>query len=155
MENIRFLKIALFVLLLLNLSLLAFLWFRHPPHPGGRGEGPAKLLIEKVGLDAEQQAEYARMREDHQRAMRDFRQRNDDLHQRLYHLLASNREDTLAVQQLTDSLALGQKKMEGITFDHFRALRAICRPDQQPRFDAFIGEALRNLPPAAAPPPPR
>ncbi len=150
MENTRFLKAVIVVLLLINIGTLTFMWMHRP---GAGPRGPGDFLIKSIGFDAAQQADFARLREAHQQAMRDFRQQNGDVRQRFYALLTVPQADTIQWRSLADSIAAGQKQMEVVTFRHFQDVRALCRPEQQPRFDAVIGEALRNMmaPPGKAP----
>ena len=145
MENTRFLKIMIAILLLINISTLTFMWLQRPGAHGPKG--PADFLIKSIGLDADQQSGFARLRESHQRAMRDLRQQNGVVRQRFYDFLATPQVDSTQWQSLADSIAASQKRMEMTTFRHFQTVRALCRPEQQPRFDAVIGEALHNMPP--------
>ena len=55
------------------------------------------------------------------------------------------------VQILADSLGALRAKEELFTYEHFRQVRAICRPDQLPRFDAAIGEAVQSMGPPHRP----
>ena len=54
-----------------------------------------------------------------------------------------------------------QKESDRITFVHFQKVRALCRPDQQTKFDEVIGEVLKmmannnKMPPKQAEGPPR
>lgn len=149
MENPRFLKIVVILLLLLNLGTLAFLFMGRPP--GGRPNGPAKFLVEALNLDDAQQTQYARLRSAHQQAMASFKERNGTDHRAFFDLLKTGQPDSLRIQQAADSIAADQKQMELATFEHFRQLRSMCRPEQQVKFDAVIDEALRIM----RPPPPR
>ena len=142
MGNTRFLKVVIAVLLLINMGTLTFMWI-HRPGPGSKG--PGDFLIRSIGFDVPQQAAFARLRESHQQAMREFRQQNGESKRRFYALLATSPADSTQWQSLADSIAAGQKRMEMTTFRHFQTVRALCRPEQQPRFDAVIGEALHNM----------
>ena len=144
MENTRFLKLLIGGLLLLNLSTLAFFWFAGPPGPKG---GPGKYLVEKLQLDDQQQIAYTKIREEHQRVSRDYQQEMNSRHKRLFDLLASPVVDSLRMLQIADSISIRQKAMELYTFEHFRTLRGICRPEQQQKFDAIIGDAVKQMGP--------
>ena len=157
MGNTRFLKVVILALLLINIGTLTFMWLHRPGVHGFGPNGPADFLIKSIGFDANQQTEFARLRESHQQAMHNFKQQNGDVRQRFYAFLANPQADSTQWQPLADSIAAGQKQIELVTFRHFQAVRALCRPEQQPKFDAVIGEALQNMqplpPPAPAPPP--
>ena len=131
-------------LLLINLSTLAFFWFAGPPRPKG---GPGKYLVETLQLDEQQQIAYTKIREEHQQKAREYQQESNARHKRLFDLLATPVVDSVRMFEIADSISIRQKAMELYTFEHFRALRAICRPDQQQKFDSIIGEAVKQMGP--------
>ena len=142
MEKITFYKIAIGVLLLLNVGLLAFLLTRRPPP-----EPPFEFLSRKIGLDAAQQAEYKILREAHHAQIIARQQKNEDLHRTFFEMMTAPVVDSLRLRQLTDSIATIKKEEEIITFWHFRAVRGICRPEQVGQFDAVIFEAWQSMKP--------
>jgi len=144
MENTRFLKFMIGALLLINLSTLAFFWFAGPPRPKG---GPGKYLVETLQLDEQQQIAYTKIREEHQQKAREYQQESNARNKRLFDLLATPVVDSVRMFEIADSISIRQKAMELYTFEHFRALRAICRPDQQQKFDSIIGEAVKQMGP--------
>lgn len=148
MEKLDFYKIVIAVLLLLNLGTLGFLWYNRPPRPGQ--EGPFRFLVQTTGMDESQQKAYAELRDRHHQKMMDFRQRNGQIRDKLYALLGADTSKNAEIAMLTDSIASLRREEEQLTFQHFQAVRALCRPDQQTKFDAAIGEAIRSM----GPPPP-
>lgn len=145
MENLKFYKIAVGLLLLLNLGTLAFMWMHRPPPPESRG--PFMFLVKATGMDEEQQAAYSQLRNVHRAQMDQFRAENSRLRGSLFELLALQAEKAPEIQQMIDSIASNRRMEELTTFEHFRQVRAICRPDQQTKFDAAIGEAVQTLGP--------
>ncbi|MBU6341690.1 MAG: periplasmic heavy metal sensor [Bacteroidetes bacterium] len=149
MNTSKFHKVIIFVLLAANLGLITFLWLMRPPGPQG---GPGRYLEETLKLDADQKEAYRKIREAHQQKNAEFMRAQSDRHQRLFQLLAAPALDSVRMMAVADSIAMAQKSMELYTFEHFRALRAICRPEQQSKFDQIIVEATKRMGP---PPPPR
>jgi len=149
MENLRFYKIAIALLLLLNIGTLAFMWAHRPPPPGSRG--PYMFIVKATGMDDAQQAAYRQLRDAHRAEMDEYRTQNSQIRRQLFDLLAQNDEKASQVQQLTDSIATVKRQEELLTFEHFRRVREICRPDQQARFDAAIGEAVQSMGPHGPP----
>jgi len=155
MDNPKFLKIVIIVLLLLNISTVAFMWMHKPPGPpfppppNGQlardGQAPYRFLVNALKMDDRQQQRYAELRDEHHEAVQAIQQQNKDLHKRLYDLLQTN--DTVQAQQLANSIADNQKQIELITFHHFAKVREICNPQQQLKFDSVINEALRMMAP--------
>ncbi len=140
MDNARFLKAIIIGLLLLNFGMLGFLLSRRPPGRDGRPPEPKDIIIERLKLDAAQQGKFAGLRDEHQRDLRATRERNTAFRKKLYEELAAPQPEQTRIAALADSISLFQKEAELATFDHFKKLRAICRPEQQAEFDRFIGE---------------
>ncbi len=143
MEQTRFLKIAVAALLTLNVGLLAFLLLHRPPEP------PFQLMIRELQLDAAQQVAYKQLREAHHQQILAHQQQNEDLHRMFFEMLTASNPDSARVQMLADSIATVKKEEEMITFQHFRAVRALCQPAQIPKFDAVLFDAWRSMKPRA------
>ncbi len=144
MENLKFYKLAIALLLLLNIGTLTFLWTHRPPGGGG---GPFMFLVKETSMDDAQKRAYEQLRTEHRAQMNSFRANNSLLRGKLFELLATQDANAPEVQQMIDSIASSRKQEEIVTFEHFRKVRALCRPDQQAKFDAAIGEAVQSLGP--------
>ncbi len=160
MPEARFLKIVILSLLLLNLGTLGYLWLgstramHHPPPPPGGGDqgpegrrGAAAFLHEALQLTESQEAAYKTLRNSHHATMLSIRGEMKDCKQDLYALLkATDRTSVLSSEhRWLDSLAAKQRRIETITYEHFRDLRMLCTPAQQTKFDVVIGEALEQM----------
>jgi len=154
MENTRFLKIIIIVLLLVNIATLSFMWVSHnrhggghmPPPPHGRGGPNAfEFLVHELKLDEGQVKQFEEMRNKHHLNVQDIQEKSRDMHHRFFNLLAKN--DSTSAVPLADSMAQYQKQIELLTFNHFLQVRAICKPEQQKKFDTVINEALRMMAP--------
>jgi len=151
MENNRFLKIVIVFLLLVNIGTLTFLWVTKmppppPPHHGG-GNKVFEFLVKELQLTDSQQKQYATLRDEHHAAMEATNKHNMELRHQLFDGLHTASTDTMMVHRLTDSIAANQQKLEMITFNHFRQVRAMCSAEQQKKFDEVIDEALRMMNP--------
>lgn len=149
MENIKFYKIAVAVLLLLNIGTLAFMWMHRPPPPGGRG--PFMFLVKATGMDEAQQESYRKLRDAHRSEVEGYHTQNSQLRGKLFELLAQRAENDPEVLQLVDSITSVKRREELLTYHHFHEVRAICRPEQQAKFDAAIGEAIQSMGPPGPP----
>jgi hypothetical protein len=154
MEKTRFLTLIIVALVLLNIGTLGFIFLG-----GGPGMLPslsgrpavAQFIIHSLNFDDQQIKAYQQMWVAHRRNKQDLQMR-----------LAQARESFLQGLSTGDTTQLAkvsniQHDMELLTFQHFREVRGLCRPDQEPKFDAVIQEALRMLsrPDMPPPPPPR
>ncbi len=145
MEKLQLYKIAIALLLALNLGTLAFMWLNRPPHPGQKG--PYQFLVKATDMDKTQQAAYTQLRDAHRSKMDAFRAENSQIRSELFNLLAQKDQNAPEVLLLTNSIAAVKRQEELLTFEHFRRVREICRPEQQVKFDAAIGEAIQSMGP--------
>ena len=158
MNNTRFLKAVIIVLILLNFGTLAFMWFNHPV--SGQPDRPqfaAGFLVKELELSGQQQKEYFLLRENHRNILRQLQEHDKTLHTRFFDQLFSEVPDLKRVGDLADSIAENRKKMEVLTYDHFMQVRQMLTPDQQKKFEKIFDEVLRMVlppPPPPSPPPP-
>ena len=139
MEKTKFLMVVIVALLLLNMGTLAFLWFGHrPPHPtqGGKPEA-ATFLIQELRLDEGQKAQYDQLFWAHRGRMDSLKDKLNQNRQQFFNGLPVG--DSTRVQAVLDN----QRQLEMELFNHFRAVRTICRPEQQTQFEAVIQQVLK------------
>lgn len=159
MDNSRFLKVVIIVLLIVNIGTLTFMWMQRghmppapPPPPAGRQGDVAEFLNRELKLSDAQEQQYSVLRKEHHEGIERYNEAYKGLRDRFFELLRQPNPDSLLVNQLADSIAHNSKNIELITFYHFKKVRAICTTDEQrKRFDEVIGEALHSM----APRPPR
>ena len=158
MENSKFLKGVIVILLFINISTLAFMWINKPPMqhqpppppPNGRND-VFEFLSHKLEFDDQQRNEYEQLRNEHHNAVEAIKEKGRVTHDRFFDLLHVKYADSTLVAQLADSIASNQKQMELTTFYHFRKVRAICNPEQMRKFDGVINEALNMMLPKPPP----
>ena len=156
MNNIRFLKIVIIVLILVNLSTLAFMWFNRPGS-GMLARRPvaAGFLVKELELSGSQRKEYFQLRGDHRVILKELQEHDKALHNLFFEQLFSEVPDPKSVHDLADSIAENRRKMEMITYNHFRQVKQILNPAQQKKFGEIFDEVIRMvLPPPPSPPSP-
>lgn len=146
MQHTRFFKIIILLLVLLNGSMLAYIWLKNDKQP--RGKAALDYMINKLDLNQQQKEQFEQLRREHHENNTAIRELGKQLHDDFFAALAGN--DTLLVNQLADSIALLQKQQELKTWKHFKTLRNLCNPEQQKKFDEMIKETMM----LNAPPPP-
>lgn len=139
MTKQRLLTIAVIVLLLLNGITVALLLKGHHRPDGLLPEDRPKLMvIERLGFDEGQVEHYEALITAHRTAIGEkdaaIRTARTALFMDLQEGNNAHRDSLVAV--VTDL----QASVERIHYDHFADVRALCRPDQRPKFDALIGE---------------
>ena len=162
---IRIILYSLFVALLAaNTFTLIHYWkVRGDGPPSGRGNIQT-FLIRELSLDEAQAAAYEGMIRNHRRmadSMRhEIRRAKEDMFELLKDPAGGDSIRRAAAFRASSLIAA----MDLQTMSHFGQLRAICRPDQQARFDDLLKEVAGMIsfgppprhpgPPPGFPPPP-
>ena len=149
MDNSKFLKIVIIILLLINIATLGFMWSNHfsqgtPPH---MSRDAFMFLTRELQFDDKQKEQYEQLRNDHHRAAEELQHKSRELHDDLFNLLHAPSADSVVVNQAVGNISSNQQQLELLTFYHFQKVRAICNPEQQKRFDEVIQDALRMMAP--------
>jgi periplasmic protein CpxP/Spy len=161
MTNIRFYKVVIIILVLLNLGTLGFLWLA-PPRSGSlpeRGQA-AEFLIRELRLTPIQRDEFGKMRDEHSARLSVLQEQDRKLHDRFFDAIFLPVPDTSSVNMLCDSIAGVRKQMEMLTFEHFANLRQLLTINQRVKFQRVFRQALDRVmpmppaPPVPPPPPP-
>jgi len=150
MDNSKFLKTAIILLLIINLGTLSYLWIQkdgHRPPPPEIGN----FLMHELNFINDQEKQFIQLRDEHRNMTGELKDRSRKLHDNFFNLLSENPADSAKVNLMADSMISIQKQIELSTFYHFQKVRAICTPEQQKRFDNIISDAMAMM----APRPPR
>ena len=137
------------VLLLTNIMVLGyFLWYKKKPgHPQqhNKGNGIADVLKKEAGFTDEQIATYKDMREKQRQTIRpmfdDMRKSKDSL----FSLITSSTVTDSIVNSIADQIARKQRAIDLQTYQYFKAVRTICKPDQLVRYDSVVLKMLKGM----------
>ncbi|PBQ34054.1 hypothetical protein CNR22_20475 [Sphingobacteriaceae bacterium] len=144
MKRSKLIILTVTILVLVNLATLAFVLFsktaRHenfgrPP----RGEGPKQIIIDRLGYDAAQQKAYQITIDAHRRNSRKLEQASRALHQQLFSLLKEP-EYMKKSDSLMNLIALNQKAIDHVNFNHFLEIKALCKKDQLEKFNLLADD---------------
>lgn len=146
MSKMKLLSIAVIGLLVMNLATVSFLLLTKPPHladgrPPVEQAGPKNIIIEKLKFDSEQIAEYEKLIEQHQAKTKSLNDNIDISRNELYFTLAS--KNLTGNDSLMDRIGQLQTQMELTHYDHFKAIRAICKLGQIAYFNKLTKELAR------------
>jgi Spy/CpxP family protein refolding chaperone len=148
MKQSVFYKVVIVALLLLNTAVIGYLWLRPPgrmqdgpPHDGP----PDRMIVERLRLDDAQQKQFEELKHEHHSYVLDIQKDAGELHHQLFSLLQADPLDTAARDSVITRLEAVYRRKELVTFDHFKKLRAILRPEQKAEFDDFVAELGRRL----------
>jgi periplasmic protein CpxP/Spy len=135
MNKTRFLTIAVIALLLLNIGVIAFFLSQRRPHPM---EGPRQIMIEKLHFDPAQIAAYDQLIAQHRNKIREKETEITHAKSQLYLLLQG--EDRLQMDTLIHNIGQLQEAVEHIHFEHFSAMKSICKGSQITDFNNLAGD---------------
>ncbi len=158
---------GIILLVVMNLSSLATVWWqkhmRPGPPPGGMDE-PRRarhILKKELGLTDSQSKQFERIQHQHRRNSEEIHENMKNLKHDLFAQLAVDSIDEDKIEQLTLKIGQAQSELEVLTFRHFLELKNLCNDEQQKRLSSLISELLpgRRPPPPlrrpGGPPPPR
>lgn len=143
----KLLMIAVIVLVVVNLVTLSFFISKGPGDQLGRKAMPREIIIEKLHFDDKQIAAYEKIILLHQQKIRSLDDSIRRSKNELYQLL---RKESIT-EHLKDSLFLNlanyQKQIEQTHFNHFLAIKSICRADQLNDFENLTEELSKIFSP--------
>ncbi|GIZ08848.1 Spy/CpxP family protein refolding chaperone [Flavobacterium sp. UMI-01] len=141
MNKIKVLTIAVIALVMLNLSMIVFFMVIKPKEFRDRRNGPRKLIIEKLHFDAQQQAQFEVLVDNHIHKVKSFDKQIQQTKESLYAQLSLPKVDIRTKDSLINVLADLQKQIETARFNHFKKIRKICNtPEQKEDFKELTVE---------------
>lgn len=155
LSKIKLLTGTTIVLIVLNIAVVSFIWFGHPPHPGMGGPGPdrAEMIPHELKFDDTQRKQFDQLRQEHHQLMETINQRDRNTHEALFELIKGGQDNSTTADSLIAEIANNRKESEAATYHHLAKLRKICTPEQQKIFDDIILNLFKHGP--QGPPPPR
>ena len=145
MSKTKLLTIAVITLLLLNISAIGFMVYNGPMRngPRHRGEGPKRLIIEKLHFDDQQQAQYKALIQTHHEMIQTLDEQILETKNRLYLQLLKTTVDAKAEDSIINVIVGYQKQIEETHFKHFQDIKKICKPDQMENYYDLTEELSR------------
>lgn len=146
----RNLLVIIGILVLTNLAVLGyFLWYKKPPQARG-GEGNREgwmtsLLKKEVGFDDSQIALYDSLKNQQKETIKPMFEQMRLAKENFFRLLSDPAANDSLVQEASDAIAQQQKKLDLQTFDHFKKVRAICKPEQLALYDSVVQRMFRRM----------
>lgn len=138
-------SIAIIVLLLLNLGLVGYLVFENTWHKKTTDKpDTAELFAQKMGLTKEQRAKAKEMREGYFKVIRPMADSLRAVKISFYSQVNSGVATDSVLDNYQSKINDWQRKINKQTFDHFREVRAILTPEQQPKFDEFLQKMMQR-----------
>lgn len=140
----KILTITVILLLLTNIALVVMMvtgkGFGHKPK--SEKGNPSEMMAKELGLNDQQKSAHKLLKEEHMNAMKPLFDSLRNAKMAFYMLTKE--------QELSDSLlnAYGSKitnmqvQIDKATFAHFKKVRALLTPEQQPKFDTLVKKMM-------------
>ncbi len=157
MSKVKFLSIVVVFLLVIDLVMVAFMFLKRPGEEHGIGmalpqERPKNIVINELHFDEEQVLQYEKLITKHQTDVRAFDDSIRATKNSLFQTLAST--EFLGKDSLVNILSSLQRKIEVTHYDHFVAIKNLCKPEQLADFNQLADQLAdifdrrkNNLPP--------
>lgn len=154
MNRTKILTFLVGILLLTNIVLVVFFvgnrrQEKQPRRGGDRSSVVREFLKDSIGFNEQQLAQYDELRQQNREIMRPL---FEDLgnSKMAYYKFINQPEGDSASQAAAALIGEKQKALDMAFFNHFRQVRALCTPEQQPRYDSMVQHVIRRM--VAGPP---
>ena len=148
MKSLKFYKIIIAALVILNLSTLAFYWFRKPPHPPKPGKHELSLML---NLEGDAKSKVDALEVEHHKQKKILVHKDHDLHKQLFNQIGSGK----STDELLSQIDKNKEEIESMTFLFFDEVASHCDEKQKKELIQFVQKRLNSLRPGPPPPPRR
>lgn len=149
----KFLLRLVIILIVLNLALIGFFWWRSsqdgkPPGPPGAGQQELSGILKKeLNLSEKQTADFNTIRaeffEKEKILSEIIRSKRDSMNMMMF---SENANDSL-LKQLAAGVSSNEYKMELLRIEQAAKLRELCKPEQLKKLNSLIKEVRDYLKP--------
>jgi len=136
MNKLTLYKGLFIALAVLNVILVTFLFIKKSK----KRIRPREVVIEKLDFTPQQIERYDELITVHKANVKKSGRSIQFAKQALYNQLAMKEQNATVLDSLKDKISLAQRNIENIHYNHFLDIKKICRPKQQPAFDALTVE---------------
>ena len=144
MNKSKFLTISVIALLVCNLFLIGFiLWHKPGKH---ERNNPRNFIIKKLDLTENQIEEYEILIASHKPLFKEKKMLLHEKENQLYMLLQGTAEES-APEVLSNEIGTLQRQIEILQYNHFKDIKALCKPNQIGRYDELMTEISRVFSP--------
>jgi periplasmic protein CpxP/Spy len=145
-NNNRILTIAVVLLLIANIALVAMMLMGKKGGRERRGERPepAEMMAKELNMSEQQKAEYKQLRDEHFKNVRPY---FDSVRVAKTAFFALTKEPNVSdstIQAYSNRVAEKRAALDKVTFEHFRKVRSLFTPEQQPKYDSFIQKMMQR-----------
>ena len=138
MNQAKFYKTLVVILIILNVSTLFFMWFNRPP----RRERPnPQHLSEMLNLEGDTKEIVNKLSLEHHKNKKVLIHKDKVLHDQLYLLIGDDADGS----EILEEIHLNKTIIESMTFNYFDDIGKHCNEEQLKKLKNFVKTALNNL----------
>lgn len=138
MQSTQFYKYATCIMVLLNLTILGFLFFRNPH--GRKGS----RAIDTLKLDRQQHAAFLISAKQHETLMKGLMEKQQVLLKPYFQQLINADGKVDEIQLLVTMHQLESQKIQS-TYQHFKEVKAVLKEEQIADFELFMNRMLKKI----------
>ena len=150
MENLKKIKtlwIAIIMLIIINLSVLAWMWFSPQ---GMQGHISPERIERTLNFDSQQKEQFEIIKDKHFAEVTPIRDSIKIIKSELFDYIKQDKPDPKIIEEKMNLLANKIKENEEKTLKHFTEIRAMCNEEQKTIFDNDILERFKKQDPNGA-----
>lgn len=149
MSKLKFISILAAGLLISNLLLLVFI-VSPKSEPKIGHKGPRNIIIKKLNFNESQIEKYDDFIQWHRTKIREKEQKMMELKNALYTNIVNAEGNTFKKDSIIGHIAATQKEIEGIHYQHFQDIEALCVGEQKNLFKDLTTEIASLFAPRKA-----
>jgi periplasmic protein CpxP/Spy len=143
----KILTIAVVLLLITNIALVVFMVLGRNKsggrYSGGRGD-MAEMMVKELNMTEQQKKDHKQLKEEHFKNIRPLLDSVRSAKTALFALVKDSTVNDSTVNIYTQGISKIQSTIDQLTFAHFRRVRNLFTPEQQPKFDEFVQKMMQR-----------
>lgn len=143
----KILTIAVVLLLLTNIALVAFMVLgknkQESKRPAGKGD-PFQVMAKELNMTDQQQKDYKQQKEEHFKNIKPLFDSVRAAKTAFFALVKETDVSDSIVNLYSQRVTDKQAEIDKLTFAHFRRVRNLFTPEQQPKFDVFVQKMMQR-----------
>jgi Spy/CpxP family protein refolding chaperone len=102
------------------------------------------MMVKELNMTEPQQKDYKQLKEDHFKIIRPLFDSVRAAKTAFFSLIKDNTVSDSTVNAYAQRISERQSTIDKLTFDHFRRVRNLFTPEQQPKFDEFVKKMMQQ-----------
>jgi len=133
------------LLLVANAATITMFWLGRAKVPPRRNGKPQEFLVKELNLDSLQQSTFELLRREHKDSAEILRAQVKQEKESFFALLKQSNVTDSMKTAAAKRVSVITEKLDLLTLNHFQQVRAICKPEQQKKFDEIINQVIEMI----------